>query len=505
MAVHDLTFKDYITKCAMLRGNQTAFVSGEERISFTQYASDVGRLAAGLSSLGVTKGTRIGIVAHNCYEFFLLYGAAACLGSIVVAINRRLKTEEIEFILDDCTPKVVVASPEHVNELAAIVDQRPYVTRRLVIGEPTADFDPFDAFSHCADDLEVAGIADNDPFIMIYTAAVAGRPKGAILTHGNVVACGFQTMIPMKIDARDAHVNLMPLYHVAGLSLAVSVMQAGGRNIIMKRFDAQQAVELIQREQATIIVTVPPMLSSILEKAESSGSSLRSLRVVASMFDDPAVIRRCQETTGAQFWVGYGQTETSGYITLSPFEEEPGSSGKEGPMARIRLINEHEQEVPTGDQGEIVLKGPVVFQQYWGLPHETLHTFREGWHHTGDIGRLDERGFLWYIKRKPEKELIKPGGENVYPGEVERAILEHPDVREACVFGVPDREWGEAIKAVCVREAGSALTPEELIDFVGSRIARYKKPKYVIFAELLPRANDGSVNREELKVLFRQK
>jgi long-chain acyl-CoA synthetase len=163
------------------------------------------------------------------------------------------------------------------------------------------------------------------------------------------------------------------------------------------------------------------------------------------------------------------------------------------------LVDEYDREVPLGQPGEIVVRGPLVFQKYWNLDKDTSHAFREGWHHTGDIGLIDEKGYLWYQKRKSEKELIKPGGENVYPAEVEKALLKHPDVLETCVFGVPDKQWGEAIKAVCVCKPNSNLKPQELIEFVASRIARYKKPKYIVFVDALPKTKDGMTDREKVK------
>jgi long-chain acyl-CoA synthetase len=186
-------------------------------------------------------------------------------------------------------------------------------------------------------------------------------------------------------------------------------------------------------------------------------------------------------------------------VTVCAYTERPGSAGKEGPLAKIKLVDDHEREVPAGTPGEICVRGPLVFLGYWKLEADTRYTFREGWHHTGDIGRLDENGYLWYVKRKAEKELIKPGGENVYPAEVEKVILEHPEVAAVSVIGVRDKEWGEAIKAVCVRKPGSSLTQQGLIDFVASRIARYKKPKYVDFVPVLPKTQDGSVDREKVK------
>ena len=189
-------------------------------------------------------------------------------------------------------------------------------------------------------------------------------------------------------------------------------------------------------------------------------------------------------------------------VTVCPYAEKPGSAGKEGPLVKIKLVDGQHGEVPVGTPGEICVRGPMVFLGYWNLEEDTRYTFREGWHHTGDIGRLDENGYLWYVKRKAEKELIKPGGENVYPAEVEKIILEHPEVAEVSVIGVRDPEWGEAIKAICVLKPGSVLTVQGLIDFVASRIARYKKPKYVDFVPALPKTQDGSIDREKVKAEY---
>jgi len=180
-------------------------------------------------------------------------------------------------------------------------------------------------------------------------------------------------------------------------------------------------------------------------------------------------------------------------------EERPGSAGKPTPLSKVALFDADDNEVPVGTPGEICVRYPVVFLGYWGRDEDTAYTFRNGWHHTGDIGRFDEDGYLWYVKRKAEKELIKPGGENVYPAEVEKTILEHGDVAEVSVIGVADEKWGEAIKAVCILEPGKSLEPQELIDFVASKIARYKKPKHVVFVDSLPKTQDGEIDRDQVK------
>ena len=215
--------------------------------------------------------------------------------------------------------------------------------------------------------------------------------------------------------------------------------------------------------------------------------------------DAPEVIDQYQETTGGTFYCMYGQTETSMIASIGPYNEAPGSAGRPIMLGSVRLMDEDDQPVLTGEVGEIALRGPMVFKGYWGLDEDNRYTFRNDWHHTGDLGRMDEAGFLWYAGRKADKELIKPGGENVYPAEVEKAVLEHPDVEKVVVFGVPDPKWKEGIKAVCVLSAGAALSAKDLIAFVGNRIARYKKPQYVEFVDTLPENADGAVDREKVK------
>jgi long-chain acyl-CoA synthetase len=244
----------------------------------------------------------------------------------------------------------------------------------------------------------------------------------------------------------------------------------------------------------------PPILQMLAEKYEEKGRThdLSSLKNIGGIDSPENMLRFKELAPQAQFLTAYAQTEALP-VTGGPIEERPGSAGRPAPLARVALFDEYDNEVPVGTAGEICVRSPVVFKGYWGLEEDTAYTFRNGWHHTGDIGRFDEDGYLWYVKRKAEKELIKPGGENVYPVEVEKAILAHEAVAEASVIGVPDQQWGEAIKAVCVLKSGKALEAQELIDFVAGRIARYKKPKYVVFVDALPKLADGGIDRDQVK------
>jgi len=241
-----------------------------------------------------------------------------------------------------------------------------------------------------------------------------------------------------------------------------------------------------------------PVLASLLEESQKKSTDLSSLRVVVGI-DTSDNIEKYQAVTGGTFWCVYGQTETSLLATLGAYNDRPGSAGRVLPLAEVRLMNDYDKEVPLGQVGEITMRGPMVFKGYWNLPEDTAYTLREGWHHTGDMGRFDEEGFLWYAGRKAEKELIKPGGENVYPAEVEKVILQHPAIEKVVVFGVPDPKWKEGIKAVCELKKGHTLDPQALIDFVGERIARYKKPQYVEFVNAIPLREDGTPDRQKVK------
>jgi len=243
------------------------------------------------------------------------------------------------------------------------------------------------------------------------------------------------------------------------------------------------------------------VLLNLLNAAQEAGSKLASLRIVSGL-DSPDTMALLHERTAARFWTGFGQSETTGFVTLQPSAERPGAAGLPAPLCRIRLVDDLDRDVPPGEPGEILVRGPLVMREYYGQPDVTAHTFRGGWPHTGDVGRFDVDGYLHYVGRRPEKELIKPGGENVYPAEVEAVIMEVEGVRATCVFGVPDAQWGEAIRAVVEAPAGHGLSEQGVIDHVGERIARFKRPKRVLFTETLPRGSDGTIDRAAVKSQF---
>lgn len=500
MGMRDYTLYDILCRNARLYPDRDAIVCNQRRLSFRSYKEKCDQLAAGLVAGGVAKGDRLAVMAHNSEEYLILYGAAAKIGALLVAVNWRIQAEELEFVLRDSSPKVVFAGPAYqtiVSEVSAGVGGMEQFFS-IGEGEVRDGFRAFDSLYASAEAGEAGDVSADAGFVIMHTAAVEGKPQGALLSQGNLVAVNLQLIDQFSLTAGDSHLCMLPLFHIGGLSLALAVMHKGGKNIILERFDPALSLQLIEREGATVFFSFPPMLKMITDACRETPADLSSLRKMGGL-DHPDTIRLFQEQAPkAEFYALYGQTEAMA-LTAGRMAERPGSAGRPSILTEIALFDDYDREVPTGSPGEICVRSPAVFLGYWGRDEENAYTFRNGWHHTGDLGRFDTDGYLWYVKRKARKELIKPGGENVYPAEVEKVLLRHEAVAEASVIGVPDPEWGEAVKAVCVLKEGMSVEAGVLSEFAASRIARYKKPKYIVFVPELPRTQDGEIDREQVK------
>jgi len=503
MGLYDFTFYDLIDRNALCFGDSDAWFDVDDRrtMTFVKYKEMVDCLACGLQRSNIKKGDRIGILGKNSCEYFLLYGAAAALGAIILPINWRLSADEIQFNLNDCAPEALFVDAEFQALTQRVKDRLPTIKKYYNLQPKSGDFIAFDSLMNHPGDFETVDVSGDDGLVLIHTAAVAGNPRGALLSHGNLMCAGLHLNHCFHLTPEDVHLNLLPMFHVGGLFMALKSFQAGALNVNMRKFDAEKAVDLIEDKKVSIFFDFSPILASILDEHEKTGKDIKSLRAVMGL-DAPETIEKYQRLTGGTFYTIYGQTETTGLATMGRYNDRPGSAGKTIPLGNVRLVDAYDRTVPNGQVGEITMKGPLVFRGYWNLPEDTAYTFREGWHHTGDLGRFDGEGFLWYSGRKAEKELIKPGGENVYPAEVEKVILQHPAVDKAVVFGVPDPKWKEGIKAVCRLKGDERIEPQDLIQFVGERIASYKKPQYVEFVADMPTLEDGSPDREKIKTLY---
>lgn len=499
MSAHAFTVYDMIARGASVYGAAPAVIQGDRPLSFREFKRRVDKLATGLAALGIGKGERICVLAQNDAAYLELYGACARQGIIAYPINWRLTEQEVERVMERAAPRMMVADASTLSVVAEWPSRWKTVPHWYQFGESAGPgFTPFDSLYGSSGGAEAAEVSPADPFAVISTAAVDVIPRGAVLTHANVVAANLTAMACLGLTPADHYLLALPLFHITALGMAMAHMHAGAASVLVPRFDAEEAVRLIDRHRVTHVSDYPPVLQSLLDAAGKLGSRLPSLKHVSGL-DSPQTIQRLHEGTGAQFWTGFGQSETSGFVSLQRVAERPGAAGKPAPLCRIKLVDDDDREVPVGTPGEITVRGPLVFQGYFAQPDVTAYTFRNGWHHTGDVGRFDTDGYLYYVRRKPEKELIKPGGENVYPAEVEMVIMQMDGVSGVCVYGIPDAKWGEAIKAVVEVKSAGRYTAQQVSDFVASKIARFKRPHVVVFADALARSADGGVDREAVK------
>jgi len=491
--MRDFTVFDLFVRNARAASKKTAIVAGNQTVTFAELLQLSERLASGLARQGIGQGDRFAVLSMNHPGFFVVLGAAARLGAILVPLNWRLAEDELQYIMQDSGAKMLVADLNHMTAAQKIATAAAVPVVQIAVDAWPEGF-----------------LLDNNPqlpfpnsglpYCIIYTAAVAGKPRGAVLSHDNMINANLQVIASMGLNSTDVNLNMLPLFHITGLNLALAVMHVGGKNVVIEKFTEKETLYYTEQEKVTLWGSFPPILQRMIKAAGESDSDLSSLKYVVGL-DGPESIAAFEKTCNARFWILYGQSETSGFVTFSPASDKLGTAGRPGPLSTYILVDDDDNEVAAGKTGEIAVRGPLVFKGYWQQEEANNWTFRNGWHHTGDLAMTDSDGYLVYKGRKPEKELIKPGGENVYPAEVEAAIREHEAIGEVVVIGVPDPEFGEGVKAICELKSGYTLTAKELINFVGSRIARYKKPKYVEFVDALPR-KENKVDRFQVKELY---
>jgi long-chain acyl-CoA synthetase len=437
--------------------------------------------AAALHAAGVRCGDRVLLLSGNRPEVLVLLGAVAWLGAMLVPLNLRLSPSEMAQQARDAGPALVIVDAGcSALWAAAWPDGMAGVPLETLTG-------PVNGSLACAGQRQDAHVPRQDPpdlgVIMLYTAAVDGHARGAVLSQAQLRASAIQTCNAWALGVHDRWLGVLPLFHAAGIGLALALLEAGGACVILPRFDPVAAVGAVARHRITVCATFAPMLGALLDAATNNqgGASLASLRVCMGL-EPPEVLGRlaamCPE---AKFWSAYGQAEVSSMVCLGLQSDRPGAAGRPLAPTEVRVQDAAGRALPAGLDGEIAVRGPTVFLGYW--EPETQRPFKpvDPWHRTGDLGRIDDDGWLWFIGRAAHKQLIKTGGENVYPTEVEQILLEHPAVAEAFVFGKPDAKWGEAVHAVCALKVGSNASVEELLSYLDTRIARYKRPQSLVF------------------------
>lgn len=497
-----------------------AFFVGEEEVSYREFGERVAALAAGFRSLGVSPGDRVAVYTDNRPQLLECYYAAWQAGACVVPLNARFVADEVAYHVGDSRARTIVFAGEHRDAVAGPGGGRlPSVDNRVCIGEPGEGQISYEdlVLEHRGAERRIEHVPDDAPAWLFYTSGTTGRPKGAVLTHGNLsfVAVGWCADV-MHIEPEDIGMHAAPLSHGAGFhALALTAKGAAQAILPAPRFDARTFCETVERRRVTNTAMVPTQVRRLISFEGLEDYDLSSLRYFA-YYGSPMYVADLKEALrkmGPIFVQIYGQGETPMTATYLRREEHvpdrpEGLTGRLASCGRARtgvevaILDDKDAEVPTGGTGEICVRGPSVFEGYWERPEETADTLKNGWLHTGDLGRADERGYFYVLDRK--KDMVISGGSNVYPREIEEVLLEHPAVSEVCVFGVPDPDWVEAVKAVVVPMPGTEPTEGEIFAFCRKKMAAYKRPKSVDFVEELPKSSIGKILKRELRDRYRQ-
>jgi len=477
------------------------------KIPYVDLAERVRRTAAALSGLGVEREDRVAMLVGNVPEFlYALYGTVA-LGAVAAPLNVMLTPEEVGYILADAEAKVVVAETDFLPTVLAVRDRVASIEHVVVVGPP-----PVPRRTRSLEEMITRGgevpeveVGEDDLAVLAYTSGTTAEPRGAMLTHGNLLANLDQlAAVPALAEAAsDVILLALPLFHLYGLNAVLNFMlRVGATGVLVERFDPVETLQLVERHRVTVLCGVPPMFRAWLDAGRSRDVDVSSVRLAVSGAAalPPELLEAFRDRFGLSIWEGYGLTETGPAVTTNALAPEPrrGSIGLPLPGVDVRLVAESGEEPEEGDPGEIVVRGPNVFRGYWRRVGETEAAFLEdGWFRTGDVAYSDDEGFLHLVDRK--KDLVIVSGFNVFPKEVEDVVAAHPAVAECAVVGVPDERTGEAVRALVVLRRGAKATADQIVDHCRATLARFKCPREVVFVDRLPRHVTGKVMRRELK------
>ncbi len=461
------------------------------------------RLAHHLTvNLGIKKGDRIAVLAENCLEYIILFGSAQKTGCTIVPLNFRLTSAEIDYLLVDASPKMVIWEDKFTEVLNGS-EQFGIVLEKWPL-ESLADFcDPVDTREQ-DDAFKTIPVEDDHPIFILYTSGTTGFPKGAVYSHKMLFWNSINTAMSLIINSESRTINVMPPFHTGGWNVLLTpFLHHGGYTCLMKKFDPEVVLKLLQEEQTTIFMAVPTMLKMIADVPgfdEADFSSLYYLIVGGEPMPIPLI--ETWQAKGVPVRQGYGMTEVGPNLTSLHQDDavrKKGSIGRANFYVEIKIVNAKGQESRVNEPGELLLKGPMVTPGYWNNAQATRKSIEDGWFHTGDMVREDEEGYLYVVDRI--KNMYISGGENVYPAEVERVILEIPEVSEVAVVGIPDPKWGESGRAFVVRKTASGLSAEDVKAYCKTKLAKFKVPKSVVFLLELPKNDAGKLDKRELQSL----
>jgi acyl-CoA synthetase (AMP-forming)/AMP-acid ligase II len=486
--------------------DKIALVCGNERLSYAELSARIAQVASGLSAMGLRAGDRIVLFLSNGVPVVELFYAAFSLGAIAVPATTRLTAHELAHICADSRPSALAFEGDG-SAIRSVLDLYPNAVK-IALDDGVAGATPYrDLIASPPAPLPPLEIGNDDALIM-YTSGTTGQPKGAIITHANIITQHrFINAVEWGISADDRFLVTTPLAHRIGFARMANALTLGGTLVVMQKFNAGEAVATIAREQITVAGMVPTVCRMLLPEIEADPSKCASLRrIVVTGEAFPVELKRqiLALLPRVRLVSFFAMTEAGGVTSLSHEEqfERPASIGRPTPGIEVRLVDDTGAEVKTGEAGELLVRAGEpgrysVMRGYFNRLEETANAIEDGWIRTGDIARADAEGYLYIVDRK--KDMVLSGGFNVYTKEVEQALISHPDVADAAVIGVPDAVYGEAVAAFIERLPGRDPSPESIRDHVRDLIAGYKKPKYVFFVDGLPRNALGKVLKAALR------
>jgi fatty-acyl-CoA synthase len=457
---------------------------------------------------GVKQGDRVSILAPNSVAYLDLFFGLARLGAVFVPLNWRLTTRELAGVVIDCSPSVIFYSSQYEQTAAGLCG---VLERCHLVPLDGPDAGPNALYETMLADAQPTMLPDpaisaEDTITILYTSGTTGKPKGAAISHRMVLWNCINTMISWELTAHDISPVFTPLFHSGGLfAFMLPLFYAGGRVVITASFDPDESLRIIAREHATVILGVPAIFQLWLKSAALASTGLSNVRwFISGGAPCPVpLIREWRTATHTILRQGYGLTE-AGVNCFSMTDDESvrkeGSVGKPIFHSAMRVIGPDGNEVPAGEAGELCISGPHLFSGYWKNPEATALVLKDGWLHTGDMARRDAEGFYTIVGRY--KDMIISGGENVYAAEVEAVFLEHPAVAAAALIGQPDPQWGEAGVVIVVCKDGHVCNPADLLTFCSGRLARFKVPKRIEFAQALPVSPYGKVEKSVLRSIY---
>jgi long-chain acyl-CoA synthetase len=476
--------------------------------TYRAFDEAVERTARLLASLGAVKGDAVSLLLPNGAEYVIAYFACFKLGALAGPVNSLLKPEEMGFVVSDSEAKILLYGSEFAEQVAALMGGATKLERAVVFDYEPRDAGRYDAAAGAGgDSWREVELSRDDEAVIIYTSGTTGRPKGCLLTHGNLLANARQIVEWLNFTADDRLLTVMPLFHMNAVTVTTaSALYAGGSTVVASRFSAGRFWQTVAERGVTSFGSVATMLSMLLARYPEGvpeGLDISRLRFgMCGSAPVPAeVLRRFEQTFGCLVVEGYGLSESTCRSTFNPPDERrrPGSCGL--PIGNeMRIVDEEDRELPVGCEGEIVLRGENIFKGYFRNEEATRRAFRGGWFHTGDVGYRDSEGFFYIVDRM--SDMIIRAGENIYPREIDELLYRHPAVAEGAAFGVPDELYGEEVSACVVLREGAAATGEEIAAYCREHLADFKCPKTIRIVERLPKGPTGKVLKRELARLY---